>query len=160
MISPERKRACQHVRQRFFGIFGYSRSELPHLSHVPTSRSLKSGWRGNFITLCLWSEVAQVWISVPDPLNGSPLTLYCFHCSVLSNGIPPASQPAGSERLEQKVGRHIAQAGYGLTETTALGPGNGGPNYAAKPDSVGRPTAPLVAVKIVDEDGRWSSEGA
>ena len=64
-----------------------------------------------------------------------------------------ARPPEHVKQLEKRVGRHIAQAGYGLTETTALGTGNGGDNYAAKPDSVGRPTPPLVQAKIVDVYG-------
>jgi len=61
--------------------------------------------------------------------------------------------------MEKKLGRHIAQAGYGLTETTALGTGNDGDNYAKKPDSVGRATPPLVEVKIVDHKGNDLATG-
>lgn len=64
-----------------------------------------------------------------------------------------ARPPEQVKQMEKQVGRHIAQAGYGMTETAALGTGNGGDNYAAKPDSVGKATAPLVEIKIVDESG-------
>jgi long-chain acyl-CoA synthetase len=55
--------------------------------------------------------------------------------------------------LEKRMGRHIATANYGLTETTALGSNNVGENYRNKPASVGQPTPPLMEVKIVDEMG-------
>lgn len=64
-----------------------------------------------------------------------------------------ARPPEQVKQMEKQVGRHIAQAGYGMTETTAIGTGNGGESYAAKPDSVGKATFPLVEVKIVDTDG-------
>ncbi|MEE8397534.1 MAG: class I adenylate-forming enzyme family protein [Desulfobacterales bacterium] len=64
-----------------------------------------------------------------------------------------ARPPEQVRQMEKQVGRHIAQAGYGMTETTAIGTGNGGESYAAKPDSVGKATFPLVQVKIVDTDG-------
>jgi long-chain acyl-CoA synthetase len=56
--------------------------------------------------------------------------------------------------LEERMGRHVATANYGLTETTALGANNAGENYLNKPASVGRPTPPLMEAKIVDEQGR------
>jgi long-chain acyl-CoA synthetase len=56
--------------------------------------------------------------------------------------------------LEERMGRHVATANYGLTETTALGTNNAGENYLNKPASVGRPTPPLMEAKIVDEQGR------
>lgn len=61
--------------------------------------------------------------------------------------------------LEDRMGRHIATANYGLTETTALGTSNAGENYRHKPASVGRPTPPLMEAKIVDEEGRTLPAG-
>jgi long-chain acyl-CoA synthetase len=43
--------------------------------------------------------------------------------------------------------------GYGLTETTSAIIANGGPDYLAHPDSVGRPTA-NTDVRIVDDNGQ------
>ena len=43
--------------------------------------------------------------------------------------------------------------GYGLTETTSAVIANGGPDYLAHPDSVGRPVA-TADVRVVDENGR------
>jgi len=88
-----------------------------------------------------------------DLVNSPNFSKYDTSSLGVLGGGGAARPPKHVKRMEQKVGRHIAQAGYGLTETTALGSGNGGPNYAAKPDSVGRATAPLVEVKIVDEAG-------
>jgi acyl-CoA synthetase (AMP-forming)/AMP-acid ligase II len=45
----------------------------------------------------------------------------------------------------------IPGLGYGLTETNAIGAIITGKIYAAKPDSTGRPTAPVTSVQIVDE---------
>ena len=61
--------------------------------------------------------------------------------------------------LEERMGRHIATANYGLTETTALGTNNTGENYLNKPASAGRPTPPLMEAKIVDEQGRTLPTG-
>ena len=41
--------------------------------------------------------------------------------------------------------------GYGLTETNGIGTGNWRSNYLAKPDSAGRPSAPLVDLAILDD---------
>ncbi|MBN1382615.1 MAG: acyl--CoA ligase [Deltaproteobacteria bacterium] len=70
-----------------------------------------------------------------------------------------ARPPQHVQLLEEILGRHIAQAGYGLTETTALGATNSGENYRNHPDSVGRPTPPLMEAKIVDENGRELTNG-
>jgi long-chain acyl-CoA synthetase len=43
--------------------------------------------------------------------------------------------------------------GYGLTETTSAVVSNGGPEYFAHPDSIGRPV-PTAEVRIVDDQGR------
>lgn len=40
--------------------------------------------------------------------------------------------------------------GYGLTETSGAAIANFGPDYVARPDSVGRPISPVMDVKIVD----------
>ena len=62
--------------------------------------------------------------------------------------------PEHVKELEKRMDRHIAQAGYGLTETTALGATNSGEKYKNKPASVGRPTPPVMEAKIVDEMGK------
>jgi long-chain acyl-CoA synthetase len=49
--------------------------------------------------------------------------------------------------------------GYGLTETNAVGTGNWRSNYTAKPNSAGRPSAPLVEVAILDEAGAALEQG-
>jgi len=77
----------------------------------------------------------------------------------LLGGGGAARPPQQVRELEQKLGRHISQAGYGLTETAAVGATNAGDNYAAHPDSVGRPTPPLVEAKIVDETGNTLRRG-
>ena len=49
--------------------------------------------------------------------------------------------------------------GYGLTETNGVGTGNWRTNYTAKPNSAGRPSAPLVDLAILDDAGRAVAQG-
>jgi long-chain acyl-CoA synthetase len=49
--------------------------------------------------------------------------------------------------------------GYGLTETNAAGTGNWRSNYLAKPDSAGRPSAPLIDLAIIGADGQPVPQG-
>jgi long-chain acyl-CoA synthetase len=49
--------------------------------------------------------------------------------------------------------------GYGLTETTSAVISNGGPDYLAQPDSIGRPAASAEA-RIVDDNGVDVPEGS
>jgi acyl-CoA synthetase (AMP-forming)/AMP-acid ligase II len=60
--------------------------------------------------------------------------------------------------LIRQIDSHFAQKtmpgnGYGLTETTSAVIANGGMEYFAHPDSIGRPT-PVTEVRIVDDQGR------
>jgi long-chain acyl-CoA synthetase len=48
--------------------------------------------------------------------------------------------------------------GYGLTETTSAVIANGGPDYLAQPDSVGRPV-PTAEARVVGEDGKDVPQG-
>jgi len=49
--------------------------------------------------------------------------------------------------------------GYGLTETNAIGAIISGVFYQARPNSTGRPTPPVAAVRIVDEEGNELEAG-
>ncbi|HEX8420190.1 MAG TPA: fatty acid--CoA ligase family protein, partial [Sphingomonas sp.] len=61
-------------------------------------------------------------------------------------------------RIESELGTPEGKGapliGYGLTETNGVGTGNWRSNYLAKPNSAGRPSAPLVDLAILDDDGR------
>ena len=103
-------------------------------------------------------------------LGGPPIMTWEFVNSPDFNAFDTSSVTSlgggGMERppehlkvLEERMGRHVATANYGLTETTALGTNNTGENYRNKPASVGRPTPPLMEAKIVDEHGRTLPEG-
>jgi long-chain acyl-CoA synthetase len=59
---------------------------------------------------------------------------------------------------EQFQARAAPGNGYGLTETTSAVIANGGPDYLAHPDSVGRPTITADA-RVVDDDGHDVAEG-
>jgi acyl-CoA synthetase (AMP-forming)/AMP-acid ligase II len=62
----------------------------------------------------------------------------------------PAEQVA---MLVERFPGATASQGYGLTETNAVGCVIGQDDYLLRPGSVGRPTAPLVELKIVNQDG-------
>jgi acyl-CoA synthetase (AMP-forming)/AMP-acid ligase II len=65
-----------------------------------------------------------------------------------------AARPADHvRRLKETFTGAQPAIGYGLTETNAVGCGNVWSNYAAKPDSTGRPTAPIVELAIIGDDG-------
>ncbi|NUR88210.1 MAG: acyl--CoA ligase [Nonomuraea sp.] len=71
--------------------------------------------------------------------------------TTLGYGGAPAP-PKLLERITENLPDRAPSNGYGMTETTALAIGNGGPDYRAKPDSIGLPTA-VVDVKVVDPMG-------
>ena len=55
------------------------------------------------------------------------------------------------KRIDQQA--HASPGnGYGLTETSGAAVSNGGANYVARPDSVGKPASPVMSVKIVDDN--------
>ncbi|GGM91238.1 fatty acid--CoA ligase [Thermopolyspora flexuosa] len=56
------------------------------------------------------------------------------------------------ERLNTRLPSRTASNGYGMTETTALAIINSGPDYVAKPDSIGLPVA-VCDVKICGPGG-------
>jgi acyl-CoA synthetase (AMP-forming)/AMP-acid ligase II len=62
-------------------------------------------------------------------------------------------------RLDAEMGGPAPLIGYGLTETNAVGTGNWRSNYIAKPSSAGRPSAPLVDLAILDDDGKPVGQG-
>jgi acyl-CoA synthetase (AMP-forming)/AMP-acid ligase II len=65
------------------------------------------------------------------------------------------------QNLMREAFPNAAQAigtAYGLSESTAMGTMIGGPDYAAHPESVGRP-APTVEVEIRDEEDRPVGDG-
>jgi len=56
-------------------------------------------------------------------------------------------------KLEDRFKRNIGSAGYGLTETCALGTSIRGEDYPQRTASAGRPLAPLVEMEIRDPVG-------
>ncbi|MCJ7815647.1 MAG: AMP-binding protein, partial [Xanthomonadales bacterium] len=68
----------------------------------------------------------------------------------------PAEQVA---MLVKRFPGASASAGYGLTETNAIGCYIAQDDYLLRPGSVGRPTAPLVEIKIVDQDASELATG-
>jgi len=70
-----------------------------------------------------------------------------------------ARPPEHVKQLNDAFPQAQAGIGYGLTETNALGATNSGANYSLKPGSTGRPTPPLVEIKLVDPDGAEVAQG-
>ncbi len=70
-----------------------------------------------------------------------------------------ARPPEQVRQMAEKFPDAPPSSGYGLTETNAMGAINSGSNYLAKPGSTGRPTAPVVSIKIVDEAGSEVPQG-
>ena len=72
----------------------------------------------------------------------------------------------GAARPSEQVARIMkrfpgawASEGYGLTETNAIGCVIGREDYVERPESVGRPTAPLVEIRIIDAAGNTLPQG-
>jgi acyl-CoA synthetase (AMP-forming)/AMP-acid ligase II len=63
----------------------------------------------------------------------------------------PADQVAA---IVERFPQSYPSAGYGLTETNAVGCIIGEEEYVDRPGSVGQPTPPLVDCRILDADGR------
>jgi acyl-CoA synthetase (AMP-forming)/AMP-acid ligase II len=71
-----------------------------------------------------------------------------------------AARPADHvHRLKEAFKSADPAIGYGLTETNAVGCGNVRTNYAAKPDSTGRATAPIVELAILGDGDRQLPPG-
>jgi long-chain acyl-CoA synthetase len=71
-----------------------------------------------------------------------------------------AARPASHvERLQQSFRGAQPALGYGLTETNAAGCGNFWQNYAAKPDSTGRPQKPIIELAILGDGDRHLPPG-
>ncbi|MEV0150909.1 MULTISPECIES: class I adenylate-forming enzyme family protein [unclassified Nonomuraea] len=77
--------------------------------------------------------------------------------TTLGYGGAPAP-PKLLERITSNLPQRATSNGYGMTETTALAIGNGGPDYLARPDSIGLPSA-VVDVRVVDPAGKELPRG-
>jgi len=71
--------------------------------------------------------------------------------SVGGGGAP--APPELVRRIDRGFRNGAPGIGYGMTETNAYGPQNGGPDYLKRPKSCGRPV-PIVEIKVADESGR------
>jgi len=64
-----------------------------------------------------------------------------------------AMAPEHARRIGEHLGRGVPGTGYGMTETNALGTTVAGRALLSRPRTCGRPAAPLVSIKVVDERG-------
>ena len=80
-----------------------------------------------------------------------------------SRDSPPAPLSVPPElvrRVDRQFSSRVAPGnGYGLTETTGAMIVNMGADYVGRPDSVGKPLAPVVGVRVVGPDGRDVAPG-
>jgi steroid-24-oyl-CoA synthetase len=80
--------------------------------------------------------------------------------SLASLGSGGAARPPEQVRqMTQKFPRSAPGSGYGLTETNGMGAINSGTNYLIKPGSTGKPTYPIVEMKIVNDSGEEQPQG-
>ncbi len=80
--------------------------------------------------------------------------------SLASLGSGGAARPPEQVRkMAEKFPNSVPGGGYGLTETNAMGALNSGTNYLIKPGSTGRPTYPIIEMKIIDEAGEEQPQG-
>ncbi|MBN6052318.1 acyl--CoA ligase [Nonomuraea sp. RK-328] len=77
--------------------------------------------------------------------------------NTLGYGGAPAP-PKLLERITANLPQRATSNGYGMTETTALAIGNGGPDYLSRPDSIGLPSA-VVDARVVDPAGEELPRG-
>lgn len=70
--------------------------------------------------------------------------------SVGGGGAP--APPELVQRVEKSFSRGRPGIGYGMTETNAYGPSNGGDDYVRKPRSTGR-VLPVMQIKVADDQG-------
>jgi long-chain acyl-CoA synthetase len=64
-----------------------------------------------------------------------------------------AMAPEHARQIDSRLATGSAGTGYGMTETNGLGSTISGDALLARPRSCGRPTPPIVTMKIVDDDG-------
>lgn len=79
--------------------------------------------------------------------------------AVQSGGAPRPPEHL-SLMLDRFPDKAIPGLGYGLTETNAIGAIITGEFYKARPNSTGRPSPPVTAIKISDEAGNSLPDGA
>jgi long-chain acyl-CoA synthetase len=70
-----------------------------------------------------------------------------------------AMAPEHARRIGKRLGEGVPGTGYGMTETNAIATTIAGKALLLRPRSCGRPVAPLVSVKIVDEQGEELPRG-
>jgi long-chain acyl-CoA synthetase len=70
-----------------------------------------------------------------------------------------AMAPEHARRIGEHLGDSVPGTGYGMTETNAIATTVAGKALLARPRTCGRPVAPLVSIKIVDELGRELPRG-
>lgn len=74
-------------------------------------------------------------------------------------GSGAATPPERIQRLAEELPQVLPQTSYGMTETCAVGALIFADEYQAKPASVGLPNAPIVEMRLMDENGQEAPHG-
>jgi long-chain acyl-CoA synthetase len=123
---------------------------------------------GNVVLMYKWDPPQAVDLVERERVTsvaGVPTTLFQLleEASAQGRSLPTLNGVASGAtlvppELVRRIDRQLASRaaptnGYGLTETSGAAIANGGPEYLARPDSVGRPISPCMSVRIVRADG-------
>jgi len=100
------------------------------------------------------TQLEGVPTMIGEVLHSPDLSTRDSSSLVRVSGGGSARPPEHVKLLQDRIPHALPGTGYGMTETNAIGATIGGDDYIARPNSVGRPSPPLVLVEIRDEDGK------
>jgi long-chain acyl-CoA synthetase len=98
-----------------------------------------------------FSGVPTMSMELMEIANGGQYDLTSLQDMMAGGAARPPDQV---KQLQDAFPNARPQAGYGLTESNAIGTLNGLNDYLEKPASAGTPTVPLVQMEIRDPDGQ------
>lgn len=99
------------------------------------------------------TQLEGVPTMIGEVIHSPELAAHDLSSLVRVGGGGSARPPEHVKLLQQLLPQAVPGTGYGMTETNAIGSTIGADDYIARPDSVGRPSPPLVKVEIRDEEG-------
>ena len=100
------------------------------------------------------TQLEGVPTMIGEVLHSPDLSAHDLSSLTRIGGGGSARPPEHVKLLQERFPQAVSGTGYGMTETNAIGSTIGGADYLARPNSVGRPCPPLIAVEIRDDDGK------
>ena len=100
------------------------------------------------------TQLEGVPTMIGEVLHSPDLNAHDLSSLTRIGGGGSARPPEHVKLLQERFPQAVSGTGYGMTETNAIGSTIGGADYLARPDSVGHPCPPLIAVEIRDDDGK------